>query len=326
MKTPLTIAITGAAGQISYSLLPLLCNGAVFGPSQPVHLRLLEITPALKPLNGVVMELNDGAYPLLSSVMATDDPMSAFENADIAILVGAFPRRPGMERSDLLARNAMIFKAQGKALGKAASKDCKVVVVGNPANTNAMILNRFAEGIPDRNISALTRLDHNRAVSQVANQLNVPVSDVKGVTIWGNHSSTQYPNLTSATVNGESIVEKLGGVQAIAEDFIPLIQKRGASVIQARGLSSAMSAANAIGDHLRSWICGDDNIVSMAVPSDGSYGIREGIFFSFPVRCPGNGEYEIVQDQPIDYFSRKYITATEAELLAEKEEAISLLS
>lgn len=321
----LTVTVTGAAGQIAYSLLPLLANGSIFGRKQKIELRLLEITPALKALNGVIMELEDGAYPLLTSAIETDDPLCAFKDADVAILVGAFPRKPGMERKDLLARNVLIFRAQGKAIANAASKKIKVVVVGNPANTNALVLNRFTEGIPSRNITALTRLDHNRTVSQIAKHLGASVADVRGVCIWGNHSSTQYPDVTHATVNNLPVIGKLGGLQSIAEKLIPVIQKRGAAIINARGLSSAMSAANAIGDHLRSWLCGDSRIVSMAVLSDGSYGIKQGLYFSFPVRCSGNGEYEIVSDLKMDSFSTKYINATEAELMAEREEAIDIL-
>lgn len=321
----LVVAVTGAAGQISYSLLPLLANGTVFGPHQAIQLRLLEIPPALTALSGVVMELTDGAYPLLESVVETSDPMVAFQNADVAMLVGSFPRKQGMERKDLLSKNVPIFKTQGNALSEVANRDVKVVVVGNPANTNAMVLNRFAPNVPPRNISALTRLDHNRACAQVARKMGVSVGQVDGVCIWGNHSSTQYPDVVRATADGVPVLAKLGGTEAVAEGFIPLIQKRGAAVIKARGLSSAMSAANAIADHTRSWICGDDKIVSMAVPADGSYGIPEGIYYSFPVRCIGRGQYEIVQGIAIDDFSRRYIDATRDELLAEREEAASLL-
>lgn len=321
----LTVCVTGAAGQISYSLLPLLASGRVFGVSQKIQLRLLEITPALGALSGVAMELHDGAYPLLDSVIETDDPEIAFSHADIAILVGAFPRKQGMERKDLLAKNISIFRAQGQALSKHASKQVKVVVVGNPANTNAMVLSKFAPNIPKENISALTRLDHNRCIGEIAKKLNVRVDQVDNVCIWGNHSSTQYPDVTHATVNGECVLKKLGNIESLAHDFIPKIQKRGAAIIKARGFSSAMSAANAIADHLTSWICGDDKIVSMAVPSDGSYDVPRGIFFSFPVHCPGDGTYQIMGDLAIDPFSMKYIKATTDELLAEREEAVALL-
>nr|AIT70194.1 malate dehydrogenase [Grateloupia catenata] len=322
----LVVAVTGAAGQISYSLLPLLANGTVFGPQQRIQLRLLEIPPALTALSGVTMELIDGAYPLLESIIETSDPMVAFRNADVAILVGAFPRKQGMERKDLLSKNVSIFKTQGEALSQVASRDVRVVVVGNPANTNAMVLSRFAVNIPPRNISALTRLDHNRACAQVAHKLGVSVGSVDGVCIWGNHSSTQYPDVIRATADGVPVLAKLGGAETVAEHFIPVIQKRGAAVIKARGLSSAMSAANAIADHMRSWICGDDKIVSMAVAADGSYGIPEGIYYSFPVRCLGRGEYEIVQGIEIDEFSKRYMDATKDELLSERDDAVSLLA
>lgn len=271
------------------------------------------------------MELMDGAYPLLTSVVETDDPNVAFRAADVAILVGAFPRRAGMERKDLLAKNVPIFQTQGEALNAVASRNVKVVVVGNPANTNAAVLSKYAPQIPAGNISALTRLDHNRTVAQIARRMEVPVEEVEGVCIWGNHSSTQYPDVMRVQVKGVGVLEKIGGLEGLAENFIPSIQKRGAVVIKARGQSSAMSAASAIGDHLKSWICGGNNIVSMAVPSDGSYGIREGVYFSFPVRCLGGGAYEIVQGIDLCEFSRKYIDATAAELYAEREEAMALL-
>nr|AIT70186.1 malate dehydrogenase [Betaphycus philippinensis] len=321
---PLNVCITGAAGQISYSLLPLLSSGHVFGPDQPLNLHLLEIPPALPALSGVVMEIIDGAYPLVKSVIQTSDPKVAFRGAHIAILVGAFPRRAGMERKDLLAKNLPIFKAQGHALNEVANRDVKVVVVGNPANTNAMVLSHFAPQIPPTNITALTRLDHNRALAQVAKRMDVSVLDVHDVCIWGNHSSTQYPDVTRATADGKQVLPKMGGFGGLAEGFIPLIQKRGATIIQARGMSSAMSAANAISDHLRSWILGDSQVVSMAVPADGSYGINKGVYFSYPVRCVGGGSYEIVQGIELDEFSRKYVEATAAELYAERAEALAL--
>nr|AIT70199.1 malate dehydrogenase [Mazzaella japonica] len=323
--SPITVCVTGAAGQISYSLLSMLAAGNVFGPEQPVALHLLEIPPALPALAGVVMELLDGAYPLLHAVTQTADPSVAFADADIAVLVGAFPRRAGMERKDLLEKNLPIFKRQAHALNEHASKHVKVVVVGNPANTNAMVLAAFAPDIPPANISALTRLDHNRTRAQVAARLDVPVQSVAGVCIWGNHSSTQYPDITRATVDNAPVFDKLGSFETVARDFIPTIQKRGAAVIKARGFSSAMSAASAIADHLRSWVCGDEHVVSMAVPSDGSYGIKEGVFFSFPVRCMGDGVVEIVKGIEIDEFSKRYIDATAEELYAEREEALALL-
>nr|AIT70189.1 malate dehydrogenase [Dumontia simplex] len=322
----LTVCITGAAGQIAYSLLPHLANGCIFGPTQRVALHLLEIAPALPALAGVAMELADGAYPLLVSVVQTSDPTVAFARADVAVLVGAFPRRAGMERKDLLAKNVPIFKAQAHALNTVANSGVRVLVVGNPANTNAMVLSSFAPSIPKKHISALTRLDHNRAVAEVARVAGVQAPSVDGVCIWGNHSSSQYPDVTRAVAAGKPVLPMLGGLENVAETFIPMIQKRGASVIKARGLSSAMSAATAIGDHLRSWLTGDSAVVSMAVPSDGSYGIKEGIFFSYPVRCLGAGEYEIVQGIEVDSFSRKYIEATAAELNAEREEALAVLA
>ncbi|CAN8069108.1 unnamed protein product [Agarophyton chilense] len=320
----LTVCISGAAGQIAYSLLPLIARGDVFGSDQLIELRLLEIPPALDALHGVVMELRDCTFPLLTEIVETDDPMVAFQHADITILAGSFPRRPGMERRDLIAKNVSIFKAQGQALDRVASKNVKVVVVGNPSNTNALVLSHFAPTIPKQNITALTRLDQNRAMGQVALRTGVRVDQVDGVTIWGNHSASQYPDVTHATVNGEPALPKLGGRQSVAEDFIPCIQKRGAAVLKARGFSSAMSAANAIGDHLRSWIVGDSKIVSMAVASDGSYDVKQGVYFSFPVRCVGGGEYEIVQGVEMDEFSRKYVSATTEELFAERIEALEL--
>ncbi|PXF46130.1 malate dehydrogenase [Gracilariopsis chorda] len=321
----LTVCITGGAGQISYSLLPLIASGEVFGHEQPIELRLLDIKPALEALNGVVMELHDCSFPLLRGIVATDDPMVAFRHADVAVLAGSFPRRPGMERRELLAKNVNIFKAHGHALDQVASKNVKIVVVGNPSNTNALVLSHFAPSIPKGNITALTRLDHNRTVSQVALRTGVSVNDVDGVAIWGNHSATQYPDMTRATAKGELAMPMLGGRKVVAEEIIPCIQKRGAAVLKARGFSSAMSAANAIGDHLRSWLMGDSKIVSMAVASDGSYHVKAGVYFSFPVRCVGGGEYEIVQGIELGEFSRKYVSATTEELFAEREEALSLL-
>lgn len=321
----LTVTVTGAAGQISYSLLPLIANGSIFGPDQPVNLHLLEIPPALTSLDGVVMELEDLATPLLRKVIATADAEEAFRDADVIILVGAFPRKKGMERRDLLAKNIPIFSSQGRIISKVSSPNVRILVVGNPANTNAMILSHVAPSIPTRNITALTRLDHNRAVGLIARKFNVTVDEVSDVAIWGNHSSTQYPDFTRAQVCGKYILSELGGTDIISSKIIPVIQKRGAAVIQSRGASSAMSAAAAIGDHLRSWLIGDERVVSMAVPSDGSYGIKEGIWFSFPVRCPGGGTYEIVNGIEIDDFSYHYIEATKDELVAEKDESTSLL-
>lgn len=321
----LTVTVTGAAGQISYSLLPLIASGSVFGSDHSVNLHLLEIPPALPALSGVVMELEDLSAPLLRNVVATSDPREAFAGADVVILVGAFPRRKGMERGDLLAKNIPIFSSQGRTIAEVASKDVRVIVVGNPANTNAMILSHVAPSIPARNITALTRLDHNRAVGLVARKTRAAPEDVKDIAIWGNHSATQYPDFTRAHVQGKPVFEELGGAETVASKVIPVIQKRGAAVIEARGASSAMSAAVAIGDHLRSWLIGDDQVVSMAVPSDGSYGIKEGIWFSFPVRCPGGGVYEIVNGIEIDEFSKAYIDKTNDELFSEKKEASALL-
>lgn len=321
----LTVTVTGAAGQISYSLLPLIASGSVFGSDHPVNLHLLEIPPALPALGGVVMELEDLSAPLLRNVVATSDAREAFTGADVVILVGAFPRRKGMERGDLLAKNIPIFSSQGRTIAEVAAKDVRVIVVGNPANTNAMILSHVAPSIPARNITALTRLDHNRAVGLVARKLGAAPEDVKDIAIWGNHSATQYPDFTRANVRGKQVFEELGGAEMVAAKVIPVIQKRGAAVIEARGASSAMSAAVAIGDHLRSWLIGDDQVVSMAVPSDGSYGIKEGIWFSFPVRCPGGGVYEIVNGIEIDEFSKAYIQKTNDELFSEKKEAAALL-
>nr|AIT70193.1 malate dehydrogenase [Grateloupia chiangii] len=320
----LTVCVSGAAGQIAYSLLPLIARGDVFGRDQPIELHLLDIKPALDALHGVVMELHDCAFPLVRNIVETDDPMVAFQHADVTILGGSFPRRPGMERRDLIAKNVNIFKAQGQALDRVASKNVKVVVVGNPSNTNALVLSHYAPSIPKQNITALTRLDQNRAVGQIAMRTGVNADQVEGVAIWGNHSATQYPDVTHATVNGEPVMPKLGGRQAVAEEFIPCIQKRGAAILKARGLSSAMSAASAIGDHLKSWILGDSKIVSMAVASDGSYDVKPGVYFSFPVRCSAGGDYEIVQGIEMDEFSRKYVSATTEELFAERQEALEL--
>lgn len=323
----LRVCVTGAAGQIAYSLLSLLASGQVFGPGQRLSLSLLEIPVAEKALLAVVMELEDGAYPLVESIDPSFDAEVAFKDCDVAILVGAFPRRKGMERKELLSKNAGIFRVQGDAMSRMANRDVKVVVVGNPANTNALILSKHAPSIAPENISALTRLDHNRVIGQIVKRCGATVADVQGqVCIWGNHSTTQYPDVTRAQLGGKSVMGLLGGPHKVAEEFIPLIQTRGARVIEARGSSSAMSAANAIADHMRSWMCGDDHVVSMAVPSDGSYGVEEGVYFSYPVKCPGAGKYEIVQGIELDEFSRKYIDASAQELYAERDDAMSLLA
>lgn len=322
---PLIVTVTGAAGQIAYSLLPLIASGKAFGSHQPVHLQLLEIPPALPALNGVVMELEDMAKPILRKVVATSDPKVAFCNADVVILVGAFPRRAGMDRRDLMSKNVPIFTAQARVIAEVASPGVLVLVVGNPALTNAMVLSHAAPSIPARNITALSRLDHNRAIALVARRCHVSVSDVCDVVIWGNHSSNMYPDFTRATICGQPAVQKLGGLDVLTTEIIPTIQKRGSSVIEARGASSALSAAIAIVDHLRSWIVGDDNIVTMAVPSDGSYGVKKGVWFSFPVRCPGGGSYEIVNGLEVNDFSQSYFKASKDELYSEKAEAAQFL-
>lgn len=322
---PLIVTVTGAAGQIAYSLLPLLVSGKVFGSRQSICLQLLEIPPALSALNGVVMELEDVASPLLRNIVATTDPKTAFQDADVVILVGAFPRRAGMERRDLLSKNVPIFASQARVVAEVSSPDVLVLVVGNPAHTNALVFSRSAPSIPERNIMALARLDHNRAVSMVARKCGVPASEVSGAVVWGNHSPTQYPDFTRALAAGKPAIPAMGGIEVLANEVIPTVQKRGSSVIEARGASSALSAAVAIGDHIRSWYIGDDNIVSMAVPADGSYGVKAGVWFSYPVRCPGGGKYEIVSGIELDEFSKKYIAVTKEELFSEKEEVAQFI-
>lgn len=319
MKTPIHIAVTGAAGQISYSLLFRLASGSLLGPEQPIVLHLLEITPALKALEGVVMELKDCASPLLRRIEMTDDPKVAFKNVDYAFLVGARPRGAGMERKDLLEANAEIFSVQGQALNEVASRDVKVLVTGNPANTNALIALKNAPDLSPANFSAMTRLDHNRAISQLAEKCGVLVTDIKNMTIWGNHSNTQYPDLHHANVKGQealSLVDK----EWFANDFIPTVQQRGSEVIAARGQSSAASAANAAIDQMRTWAFGTDegDWVSMGVLSDGSYGIEKGLVYSFPVTVI-NGKVSIVKDLPINEFSKKKMRETEIELKEERE-------
>ncbi|MFM2045929.1 MAG: hypothetical protein RL383_6 [Actinomycetota bacterium] len=325
MTTPLRVAVTGAAGQIGYSLLFRIASGAVFGPDQPVILQMLEITPALGALEGVTMELDDCAFPLLAGTVRTDNAETAFGDADAAFLVGAMPRKDGMERGDLLSANGGIFKPQGQALASSARKDVKVLVVGNPANTNALIAMNNAKGLDPRRFTAMTRLDHNRAVSQLAAKTGKPVSSIKKMTIWGNHSSTQYPDLFHCEVDGKNAASLVNDPNWLESDFIPTVAKRGAAIIKARGLSSAASAANAAIDHMRSWALGTDNgdWVSMAVPSDGSYGVPEGIISSFPCTCSG-GEWKIVQGLEIDAFSRSRIDASVAELVEERDEVKKL--
>lgn len=318
MKKPVRVAITGAAGQISYSLLFRIAAGEMLGADQPVILQLLEIPPAMKALEGVVMEIDDCAFPLVASIEATDDPNVAFKDTDYGMLVGARPRGPGMERSDLLEANGGIFKVQGKAINDNASRDIKVVVVGNPANTNAWTCKNCAPDINPGQFTAMTRLDHNRAMAQLAQQAGAAVSDIQRVTIWGNHSTTQYPDLHHATVGGKAALD-LVDRQWYENDYIPSVAKRGAAIIEARGASSAASAANAALEHMRDWVLGTPagDWTSMGIPSDGSYGIEEGLVYSFPVTT-NNGQYEIVQGLEIDEFSRSKMQATENEL---KEEA-----
>jgi malate dehydrogenase len=320
MTTPVRVAVTGAAGQIGYSLLFRIASGAMLGPDTPVILQLLEITPALGALNGVKMELDDCAFPLLADVVCTDDADVAFGDADVALLVGAMPRKAGMERSDLLTANGGIFKPQGQALGRSAKKDIKILVVGNPANTNALIAMHNADGLDNGRFTAMTRLDHNRAVSQISQKLGATVSDVKKMTIWGNHSTTQYPDLFHCEVGGKNAYEAVNDHEWVDGTFIPTVAKRGAAIIEARGASSAASAANAAVDHIRSWALGtpEGDWVSMAVPSDGSYGVPEGIISSFPCVCK-DGQYSIVQGLDIDDYSRGKIDASAAELVEERD-------
>ena len=318
MKNPVRVTITGAAGNIGYALAFRIAAGDMLGPDQPVILQLLEITPALGALQGVVMELNDCAFPLLAGVVATDDASVAFKDTDYALLVGARPRGPGMERKDLLTANGAIFGPQGKALNDHASRDVKVLVVGNPANTNALIAQAAAPDLNPRNFTAMTRLDHNRALSQLAEKTGTHTTDVAKMTIWGNHSSTQYPDISHATVNGKA-AKGLVDDTWYKDTFIPVVQQRGAAIIKARGASSAASAASAAIDHMRTWALGTqgDDWVSMAVPADGSYGIAPGIIYSYPCRCK-NGDYEIVQGLEVDAFSREKMDASAAELREER--------
>ncbi len=317
---PVKIAVTGAAGQIGYSLLFRIANFAIFGPNTPVELRLLEITPALKALEGVVMELDDCAYPNLTKVEIGDDPRKIFDGVNLALLVGARPRGPGMERGDLLEANGGIFAPQGKALNDVAADDIKVLVTGNPANTNALIAMNNAPDIPRERFSALTRLDHNRAISQLAVKLGVPVTEVKKMTIWGNHSATQYPDIYHAEVSGRNAAEAVGDQAWIENDFIPTVAKRGAAIIEARGASSAASAASATIDHARTWVSGtaEGDWTSMSVCSDGSYGVEEGLISSFPVTIK-DGAWSIVQGLDINDFSRAKIDASVAELASERD-------
>ena len=325
MKTPVRITITGAAGQISYSLLFRIATGQMLGPDQPVIFQLLEITPAMKALEGVVMEIDDCAFPLVTDFVLTDDIDTAFKDADYGLLVGAKPRGPGMERSDLLEANGGIFKLQGKGLNENANHDVKVLVVGNPANTNAYTAMISAANLNPRPFTAMPRLDHNRALAQLASKTNSSVNDIKKMTIWGNHSTTQYPDITYTTVSGKP-AKDLVELNWYQEEYIPSVAKRGAEIIDARGASSAASAANGAIDHMRDWVMGtdDDNWVSMGVPSDGSYGIPKGIIFSFPVTCKG-GDYQIVQGLGFDEFGQSKMHVTLKELEEEKTALSSIL-
>jgi malate dehydrogenase len=319
MKKPVTVTITGAAGQIGYALAFRVASGAMLGPDQPINLNLLEITPALPALQGVVMELNDCAFPTLNKVTATDDARVAFKDCNVGLLVGARPRGPGMERKDLLLANAQIFSAQGKAIDEVAARDIRVLVVGNPANTNALIASRNAKSLDPRQFTAMTRLDHNRALSQLAEKTGIHFNEIRKVTIWGNHSATQYPDLHHATVAGKPALS-LVDQSWYADTFIPTVQQRGAAIIKARGASSAASAASAAIDHMRTWVLGsaEGDWVSMAIPSDGSYGIAEGVMYSYPVVCKG-GKYEIVKGLEINEFSRARMAATDKELREERD-------
>jgi malate dehydrogenase len=320
MKKPMRVAVTGAAGQIGYSLLFRIASGEMLGVDQPVILQLLEITPALPSLKGVAMELEDCAFPLLAGIIQTDDPKVAFRDADVALLVGARPRSKGMERKDLLEANAAIFTVQGKALDEVASRNVRVLVVGNPANTNALIAMKSAPSLPKKNFTAMMRLDHNRAISQVAAKLGKPVSSIQKMTIWGNHSATQYPDIHQVECEGKKVWSMINDASWLKENFIPTVQKRGAAIIEARGLSSAASAANAAIDHVRNWVLGTapGDWVSMGIPADGSYGITDEIIFGYPVTC-ANGEYTIVKGLDISDFSRERIEATRKELLEERD-------
>ena len=318
MKTPVRVAVTGAAGQIGYALLFRIASGEMLGKDQPVILQLLDLPQAQDAVKGVMMELQDCAFPLLAGMIATDDPEVAFKDAQIAILVGARPRSKGMERADLLQANAQIFTVQGAALNKVADRNVKVLVVGNPANTNAYIAMKSAPDLPAKNFTAMLRLDHNRAASQIAEKTGKAVADIEKLCVWGNHSPTMYADYRFATIGGESVKEMINDQDWNANVFLPTVGKRGAAIIEARGLSSAASAANAAIDHIRDWVLGTNGKwVTMGIPSDGSYGISEGTIFGFPVTCE-NGEYKLVRDLAIDDFSRERISITLKELEDEK--------
>ena len=325
MKQPVRVAVTGAAGQIGYALLFRIASGSMLGDDQPVILQLLDITPAMDALQGVKMEIDDCAFPLVADVICTDDPMVAFKDTDYALLVGARPRGPGMERKDLLEANAAIFSVQGKAIDQVASKAIKVLVVGNPANTNALITQRNAPSINPRQFTAMTRLDHNRTMSQLAQKTGAATTSITNMTVWGNHSSTQYPDLHHAKIDGAAAIDKVEQ-DWYADTFIPVVQQRGAAIIKARGASSAASAASAASDHMHSWALGTpgDDWVSMSIHSDGSYGIEKGLVYSFPCRCK-DGEWEIVQGLEINEFSREKMKASEKELTEERDGVSHLL-
>ncbi|MDD2915046.1 MAG: malate dehydrogenase [Gallionella sp.] len=326
MKAPIRITITGAAGQICYAALFRIANGDMLGHDQPIILQLLDLPQAQPMLRGVMMELEDCAFPLLQHIVITDDPKIAFKDTEIALLIGARPRSKGMERKDLLESNGAIFSAQGKLLNEYAARHVKVLVVGNPANTNALIAMKNAPDLDPRNFNSMMRLDHNRAIAQVAQKLFQPIHDIKKMIVWGNHSGTQYPDLDHAEIRGTLVRDLLEDLGWVENDFIPIVQKRGAAVIEARGLSSAASAANAAIAHIHDWILGahHNNWVSMGVPSDGSYGIPEGVIYGFPVRCK-QGQYHIVQDLDISELGRKHMQGSYQELLEEREHVKHLL-
>ena len=323
MAAPVRVAVTGGAGQIGYALAFRIASGQMLGADTRVSLRLLEIPPAMDAARGVLMEIDDCAFPLVADTLATDDAEAAFDGADVALLVGARPRSAGMERGDLLAANAAIFSVQGKALNDRAAKDVKVLVVGNPANTNCLIAQRNAPDLDARNFTAMTRLDHNRALAQLAAHTGAHVDDIEGLAIWGNHSATQYPALQATTVRGAPALDQIDMAWYEGE-FIPAVQQRGAAIIQARGASSAASAASAAIDHVRDWVLGTERVVSMGVVSDGAYGVAAGLIYSYPVTC-ANGDWRIVQGLEIDDFSRAKMAATERELSAERDAVAHLL-
>ncbi len=325
MSDPVRVTVTGAAGQIGYALLFRVASGQMLGPDTPVELSLLEIPDAVKAAEGTAMELDDCAFPLLRGIDIHDDPKQAFEGTNVALLVGARPRGPGMERSDLLEANGGIFKPQGEAIAAGAADDIRVLVVGNPANTNCLIAMSNADGVPRERFTAMMRLDHNRAIAQVADKLGKQVSDVTNMTVWGNHSTTQYPDLVNARVDGASAWDAIGDESWIADEFIPKVAKRGAAIIDARGASSAASAANAAVDHVRDWVLGtsEGDWVSMGVPTDGSYGVEEGIVAGLPCACTG-GEWSVVEGLEIPDFSRARIDATAKELKEERQSVSDL--